>query len=131
MILESISLSSTLLIQQSRDIGRYEDGWLVGLLGFGMGMMSALRQREGKEFVSHDVLKMSVQAWIALGPRCFRWMFVMRSGPAALELDKDLIVRDTAAVEKGGGAWGSIFRALFMRVILRLDLAVGLKLIRA
>ena len=80
-----MSLSKILAILEVSDIGRYDDDWLGGLLGFNIGMMVAVFQDAGIWLLLHDKLNISVSMSIAVGPRCLRCMFDISSGPVDLE----------------------------------------------
>ena len=58
---------------------------------------------EGMSLCDQDLLNVSVRAAMAFGPRCFRCMLEMLSGPVALEFFSDLMVSATSSVVNGGG----------------------------
>ena len=62
---------------------------------------------------------MCVIAKVAFGPRCFKWMFEMWSGPVALEFFRFLSIVSTCVGLKGGSCSLSklVFR-MFLVVIL-------------
>ena len=65
-----------------------------------------------------DLLNVSVRAAMAFGPRCFRCMLEMLSGPVALEFFSDLMVSATSSVVNGGGVFSSFIFLRFLRVRL-------------
>ena len=54
------------------------------LLGLGIGMILASFQYLGIVFVLSAVLYISVRNWMASGPKCFRCLMLMLSGPVEL-----------------------------------------------
>ena len=73
-------------------------------------------------------MKIAVRAVIAVGPRCFRWMFEMLSGPVAFEILAFWIMDWTSDCRNvGGRLWLIlIFDSLF--AVSLLAWIVGLKL---
>ena len=55
--------------------------------GLGIGMILASFQICGIMFRFRDRLKRSVKNWMAKGPRCFRCLIFMLSGPVELLLE--------------------------------------------
>ena len=54
------------------------------LLGFGMGIILATFHMCGMVFVFSEMLNICVRRVIALGPRCFKCLMLMLSGPVEL-----------------------------------------------
>ena len=67
-----------------RDIGRYEAPELWSLLGLGIGIVFASFQTCGMTFVFRALLYSVVRYPMAIGPRCFRCLIFMLSGPVEL-----------------------------------------------
>ena len=67
----------------------------IGLFGFRSGIIFATFHVLGMLFVVSDVLKMSVRALMACGPRCFRCKYDMPSGPVE---DLFLVLRMACSV---------------------------------
>ena len=78
--------SSIFMAGQRRDIGLYDELSFAGLPGFSKGMIMELFQIAGIWLFFSDRLNVSVKSCIALGPRCFRWIIEIPSGPVALEI---------------------------------------------
>ncbi len=112
----------TLEVQQRREMGRYEEGSLGGLLGLRMGMMWAFFHKCGIELVSQERLKILVRADMPLDPRCLRWMLDMSSGPVALEFFSRRMVLLVMSFEKGGGLSEEILMLMFRLDDFRLSL---------
>ena len=72
------------------------------LLGFNIGMMWACFHICGMSLLRHDLLRMSVNAFNARGPKCLRCMLEILSGPVACEFLRDLIVLVVSSVVNGG-----------------------------
>ena len=62
-------LSKAFAVGDSREIGRKDLGSLVGFPGFNIGIIFALFQICGMEFVVRELLKILVNVAIATGPR--------------------------------------------------------------
>ena len=65
------------------------------LLGLGMGMILASFQICGMTFVLIDKLKMWVRNCMASGPRCFKCLMFMLSGPVELLFEALDIANET------------------------------------
>ena len=83
--------SSVFAMGDSSAIGLYDFPSVLSLLGFGMGTVFAVFQIIGMMFVLSDMLYMCVSSAIALGPRCFRCLMFMLSGPVELLFFESLI----------------------------------------
>ena len=95
-------------------------------------MMVAFFQIAGMRLVVKERLYMSVSACIAFGPRCFRWMFEILSGPQALEFGAFVISDVTLEVVKGGEKVGGSFgKQRRLRIMILLALQVRLWLMDA
>ena len=64
---------------------------LGSLLGLGIGMILASFQNFGIVFVLSAVLYICVRNWMASGPKCFRCLMLMLSGPVELFMFEVLI----------------------------------------
>lgn len=120
VILRRRSFSKTLEIVERREMGLYEEGLFGDFFGLRMGMMSACFHMFGKVLRCQAVLYMSVRWEIAIGPRCFRWKFEMRSGPSAFEFLMFLMISATSACVKGDATLSgfSFFSRLMIFLLL-------------
>lgn len=76
--------SSVLAMGDRSAMGLYDVPCVLSLLGFGMGTVFAVFHIVGMLFVISDMLYMCVISVIALGPRCFRCLIFVLSGPVEL-----------------------------------------------
>ena len=76
--------SSVFAIGERSAMGLYDVPCVLSLLGFGMGIVFAVFHIVGMLFVFSEMLYMCVSSVIALGPRCFRCLMFMLSGPVEL-----------------------------------------------
>ena len=65
-------------------MGLYEPPNPWSLLGFGMGRTQPTFHCEGIMFVYSDMLYVCVRYSIAFGPRCFKCLMLILSGPSEL-----------------------------------------------
>ena len=96
------NLSSILEGVESKEIGLYEVSSVGGLLGFRIGIILASFQVLGILLFCSEKLKMSVKALMASGPKCFRCLLDMPSGPVEEVFLETRMASVTIAGVKGG-----------------------------
>ena len=80
----SIIFSIVLAMGERSAMGRYDVPISIGFPGLGIGMIFACFQVLGIVFVLMEMLNMCVRYLMAVGPRCFRCLMFMLSGPVEL-----------------------------------------------
>ena len=90
----------------------------MSLLGFGMGIVFAFFHIIGMMFVLSDMLYMCVSRVIALGPRCFRCLMFVLSGPVELLVFECLMACFVCSSVISMCSVGScfVFRSIFLFV---------------
>jgi len=79
-----IIFSSVLAMGDRREIGLYDGPSVLSLCGLGIGIVLALFHMCGMLFVFSTMLNRCVRCLIAVGPKCFRCLMFMSSGPVEL-----------------------------------------------
>ena len=92
-----MTFSRVLAIGDSREIGLYDVPMCGSLFGLGIGMILASFRICGMSFVFRDMLKKYVRYFMATGPRCFRCLILILSGPVELLFGALDIASDTWA----------------------------------
>ena len=81
------TFSKVLAIGESSDIGRYDVPTQGSLLGLGIGMILANFHIWGMMLWLRARFNKLVKYWMANGPRCFRCLMLILSGPVELLFD--------------------------------------------
>ena len=113
------SLSSILDGVQSNETGLYEAGSMGDFLGFNMGTILAIFQMLGMVLCLREWLKMSVRILMACGPRCFKCLLEMPSGPVEGVVLQDLIASIVLAGVNCRGRLGSVCRECNLCMMVR------------
>lgn len=84
MICGRIIRSRTFAIGERRAIGLYAEECVMSFPGLGIGTKLASFQAWGMVLVFSEIVSISVKYLRVIGPRCFRCIIDMLSGPSAL-----------------------------------------------